>query len=235
MSHFAVLVVTDSYPTEEILTETLQPWHEYECTGIRDQYVLDTDITDGAFAEYSEDTERRLKGQLALDCMKEAQVVKRRKYVTNALADAESKIPANFPLGIDINNLICKVAESYPKVRADYEALDPQPAYFAYLDGLTETAPLNPVVMARELGMFGYGGLYETGFKPTETDLEAFIQAAPALSAWAFVKDGEWFQKGQIGWFGLSADDDECWPLKFQELLDSVDDTQYLTVVDCHI
>ena len=44
MSHFAVLVVTDQYPSDEVLTETLQPWHEYECTGIKDQYVVDLDM-----------------------------------------------------------------------------------------------------------------------------------------------------------------------------------------------
>ena len=371
MSHFAVLVVTDQYPSDEVLTETLQPWHEYECTGIKDQYVVDLDITEEAFAKYSEDTERRfkdldgglhspydeqfyreptseeaakigkfggsggcdgfsyssqdwddglgyrskvkfipegweevtvptkdvlsfaewcdgwygntpneegrlirttnpnskwdwwqvggrysnrlmenklkfghaisesgnisIKKYLDLPGMKEMRVSKRRTYVEEALADAAARVPADFHLGIDIEYLIKQVADEYPKVRADYEALDPKPAYWAYLDALKEQQPENPVVMARALGMFGYDGLYETGFEPTDTDLEAFIQAAPALSAWAFVKDGEWFQKGQMGWFGLSVDDDAGWDLKFQELLDSVDDNQYLTIVDCHI
>ena len=36
MSHFTVLVVTDR---PEQLEPALQPFHEYECTGIEDQYV----------------------------------------------------------------------------------------------------------------------------------------------------------------------------------------------------
>ena len=39
MSHFTVMVVTDEKPTEEILKKALQPYHEYECTGIKDEYV----------------------------------------------------------------------------------------------------------------------------------------------------------------------------------------------------
>jgi len=43
MSHFTVLVVTD---TAEELEAALQPFHEYECTGIEDEYVIDVDRTD---------------------------------------------------------------------------------------------------------------------------------------------------------------------------------------------
>lgn len=37
MSHFTVLVVTD---TPEQVESALQPFHEYECTGINDEYVV---------------------------------------------------------------------------------------------------------------------------------------------------------------------------------------------------
>lgn len=46
MSHFSVGVIFDQFPTPELLTETLQPWHEYECTGHDDQYVQDVDETE---------------------------------------------------------------------------------------------------------------------------------------------------------------------------------------------
>lgn len=42
MSHFAVMVITD---TPEQLDAALQPYHKYECTGIDDQYVIDVDCT----------------------------------------------------------------------------------------------------------------------------------------------------------------------------------------------
>lgn len=49
MSHFSVLVIRDPSLT---LKEQLQPFHEYECTGVRDEYVVDVDITDEVIAEF---------------------------------------------------------------------------------------------------------------------------------------------------------------------------------------
>lgn len=46
MSHFTVAVFTDKQPNSEELSAILQPWHEYECTGVDDQYVVDVDVTD---------------------------------------------------------------------------------------------------------------------------------------------------------------------------------------------
>lgn len=45
MSHFSLLVITPTRPSEEDLHKILLPWHEYECTGFED-YVVDVDVTD---------------------------------------------------------------------------------------------------------------------------------------------------------------------------------------------
>lgn len=45
MSHFAVLVVTDSKPSAKDLARILLPWHEFECTGLDNKYVVDVDKT----------------------------------------------------------------------------------------------------------------------------------------------------------------------------------------------
>ncbi len=50
MSHFTVLVIGDD------VEKQLQPYHEYECTGIEDEYVIDVDTTD----EVKEYLEREL-------------------------------------------------------------------------------------------------------------------------------------------------------------------------------
>lgn len=55
MSHFCVLVITDQEPTDEILTKALQPYHEYECTGIEDEYVRDVDVTDEVLKAWESD------------------------------------------------------------------------------------------------------------------------------------------------------------------------------------
>ena len=63
----------------------------------------------------------------------------------------------------------------------------------------------------------------------------AFIAKAVALSAWALVKDGCWYEKGALGWFGMSMDDKEDWPTQLQALLKTIRPDQWITIVDYHI
>jgi len=50
MSHFTVVVVGDDYE------EQLAPYHEFECTGRDDEYVIDVDRTEETRREYEEQT-----------------------------------------------------------------------------------------------------------------------------------------------------------------------------------
>jgi hypothetical protein len=54
MSHFSMLVVTENNSNED-LEKALQPYHEYECTGINDEYVQWVDHTDEVVKEYAEE------------------------------------------------------------------------------------------------------------------------------------------------------------------------------------
>lgn len=45
MSHFAVLVVGND------IGKQLQPFHEFECNGINDEYVEDNEVTDKVLDE----------------------------------------------------------------------------------------------------------------------------------------------------------------------------------------
>lgn len=56
MSHFAVLVISTEQPTDEYLSKTLQPWHEFECTGTDDEYIIDVDITAEAREKFEKET-----------------------------------------------------------------------------------------------------------------------------------------------------------------------------------
>lgn len=62
MSHFTVAVITPARPSDDELAAALQPFHEFECTGEDDQYVVDVDITAEARKGYESDTTRRLRG-----------------------------------------------------------------------------------------------------------------------------------------------------------------------------
>lgn len=56
MSHFAVCVITNVDPTEQVLKEALAPFHEFECTGWDNQYVQDIDKTEEIKQEYADAT-----------------------------------------------------------------------------------------------------------------------------------------------------------------------------------
>lgn len=51
MSHFSVMVIGDD-PEKQ-----LAPYHEFECTGVNDEHVVEVDQTDEARQEYEADTE----------------------------------------------------------------------------------------------------------------------------------------------------------------------------------
>lgn len=55
------------------------------------------------------------------------------------------------------------------------------------------------------------------------------------LYTYAVLHEGVWYEKGEMGWWGMSSNEDEEWPTKFKELIESLDKETEVTVVDCHI
>lgn len=68
---------------------------------------------------------------------------------------------------------------------------------------------------------------------------EAFIKRAQcdAVSPYAVLMDGQWHEKGTMGWFGMSSDEmsDEEWAQKVSDLIDGLEDDVWLAVYDIHI
>lgn len=58
MSHFSVIVETAEYPTDEVLMRLMQPYHEFECTGIDDRYIQEIDQTAEAIEKYKSQTSK---------------------------------------------------------------------------------------------------------------------------------------------------------------------------------
>jgi len=58
-----------------------------------------------------------------------------------------------------------------------------------------------------------------------------------ATSTFAVLKDGEWYEKGKLGWWACVADEKEeaDWVVEHAKLLDSLPELTLLTVIDCHI
>lgn len=66
---------------------------------------------------------------------------------------------------------------------------------------------------------------------------EEYIERAKnnAISSFALVKDGKWYEKGEMGWWACVSDEKSNWNEEFAKLLDSVPDDTLLSVYDCHI
>lgn len=62
-------------------------------------------------------------------------------------------------------------------------------------------------------------------------------EADQSCQTFAVVKDSQWYERGDMGWWGVVRDEKErvAWTEEFRALLDGVDETTRITVVDCHI
>ena len=98
--------------------------------------------------------------------------------------------------------------------------------------------PENPTTIAREAGVLELGDdWFGAGVPDDQPDVEAWINAAPAISAWAVLMDGQWSERGEMGWFGMSSNEkpEGDWQAAVQELIDGLPADKIITVVDCHI
>jgi hypothetical protein len=74
------------------------------------------------------------------------------------------------------------------------------------------------------------------GIKKDETK-EQYLARRANFSVFAVIKEGKWFEKGEMGWWGIVSDkkDPNTWSRMVQELLNEVPDDTLLSVFDCHI
>lgn len=74
-------------------------------------------------------------------------------------------------------------------------------------------------------------------FKEKEMTKEDYIKNRSIFATYAVITpDGEWHQKGDMGWWGISTNEDEAWDEKYRErFIDTANPDWVLYIVDCHI
>ena len=72
---------------------------------------------------------------------------------------------------------------------------------------------------------------------PFDVTEEKYLANSTGFTTFAVITpDGEWHERGAMGWFGVVQGEDEEWDEKYKErFLDTADPDWYLTVIDCHI
>lgn len=107
----------------------------------------------------------------------------------------------------------------------------------SYPDWLTEQGAGNPVFDARDAGVLDAWGHWGMSLPETVRDPMAYADARPPLTAWAYLQDGVWSEKGSMGWFGMSSGDRDPaqWEDELNRQIEGLPDTASIVMVDCHI
>ncbi|KAA0888800.1 hypothetical protein [Oryzomonas rubra] len=141
-----------------------------------------------------------------------------------------------------------RAADTYDKARALIDGK---------LDGYISWDKMRDEVHAGDIGLarkayhaqpavhaFSEGGNTSFGFFSSVDEFypisrEEYIKSARAgaIATLAVLKDGKWYEQGEMGWWGVVFDKKPAqdWSLEFSILLDALPDDTLLTVVDCHI
>jgi len=66
---------------------------------------------------------------------------------------------------------------------------------------------------------------------------EQFLKRCGAFRTFAVLKDGEWYEKGEMGWWGCVSNEKnpDDWNEEFDKLLNELPEDTLLSVYDCHI
>lgn len=85
-------------------------------------------------------------------------------------------------------------------------------------------------------GIEGRSGVFdnETGI---DQALKGDIANLDEIQTFAVLKDGEWYENGKMGWWGMVSDEKEAdkWEAEYKKLLDGLPDDTLISIYDCHI
>jgi hypothetical protein len=85
-----------------------------------------------------------------------------------------------------------------------------------------------------EYGIHNTSGNRETFIPETK---EQYLNRCASITTFAVVKDGKWYEKGEMGWWACFSNekDPKEWNLEFKKLIDEIPDNTILSLYDCHI
>lgn len=294
MSHFSVLVITNDAPSHESIEKILQPWHEFECTDIDDEYIQDVDVTEecrkNGLDYYGLDdktvtSESQIKkgdchkyGYAIVDSDgKLLKAVNRTnpnkkwdwweiggrwsgflmpKYGTeyakgkSGLMDEEcNKDGADMIRVSDVdielmrNTAADKAGKKWDRIRGlvgeDLNTFIPWKIMRDEHSGDIEAAGIAYREQPAIIALLKDNDLLFVNLEDFLVSRDEYINSARlgAISTFAFVKDGNWIERGDMGWFGCVSNEQDKneWAKQFNEMIDNLSPSTWLTVVDCHI
>lgn len=187
MSHFSVLVIGPD------IEKQLAPYHEYESTGIKDEYVKEVDVSQDIQNDFT-------------------------RYGSHYPTLLEFAKADGYKI----------VSPSDPKPERRYAVFDGD----KFISAHTYTNPNS------KWDWWTVGGRWSGFFSNGQDSIRKDDLAKDEdLRTYAVVKDGVWYAKGDMGWFGMSRDtvSPEEWAKQVAKMIAELPDDTLLTIVDCHI
>jgi hypothetical protein len=111
-------------------------------------------------------------------------------------------------------------------------SIDEKRKYYHSQDALVRLKKLQNKENSEKIGLF-------FDLEKFQCTKDEYVQRArdSALTTFAVIKEGQWYERGDMGWWGLVANekDQDIWNKQFSKLIDDLPEDTMLTVVDCHI
>ena len=259
MSHYTVLVIGDN------VDKKLAPFHEFECTGLSDEFVQDIDITDqyktrqeveddGIKIVYDEkDIDRAGSHKYGYAVISGSSVVKAvRRTNPNKKWDwyviggrwtglLQLKKGAKGMIG-EPGILSSRRAEEGTADRAKTKDID----WESMRKGTDELKEYYSQRWDACMGLIKadfskFGILYKKEWMLARYGTkEEYIRRECEFKTYAVItEDGKWNAPGEMGWFGFSSEEhaaDKLWDeMFFDHFIKNLDPETMITIVDCHI
>ncbi len=278
MSHFCMWAVTKTDDEEE-LENIMQPYHEYECTGIQDQYVIHIDETEHAIEKFNENkTDYETATEFLEDWFGCADIYKESdkfnpdeeedsyavvsdddktiiKYVnyTNPnskwdwwvtggrWSDSKDVVIKKKDVNIDamVNSYKDSITNVYNNVHAIFEKY---PGFRLWNEIFNECNDqdkacdiYNAQQGAKEMNKYWLTDTEKRMIK--DGNLESYLETKLKEYAPCFgiVTEDDWYESANMGWFGITTNNDTNWYDNFISLWNKIPDDYYIWTVDCHI
>lgn len=69
----------------------------------------------------------------------------------------------------------------------------------------------------------------------TTMSKEEYVACMSNWAPYALLWNGKWYEKGTMGWFAISTNEESNWSAQFKELWKEIPEDAQVTMVDCHI
>ena len=86
-------------------------------------------------------------------------------------------------------------------------------------------------------GCIGRGSLVMQNKAGIDQAKKGDIDNLDELAKFAILKDGEWFERGKMGWWGVvhNEKDEQIWVSELNKLIQGLSDDTLISIFDCHI